>query len=160
MKRLLVHSRTMLHRRKHCLNFRPERQLVAVVVDIQRLYSDTISYQMQLAFARIINRNRKHTVQSADKFNPVKFIQPQQDFGVGLCPAWVAGKRGFLCEFDEVEYFSVLDSNHRAVIGDKWLMTAFNVDDGKTLVAECHAAAHKDALIVGAAVLDRTSHFG
>ena len=103
---------------------------------------------------RIVNGDGKHAVEFADKANAVAFIQPQNDFGVRCGFKLHALRPQLISQFNKVEYFTVLHHRYLAVVTDKRLMPAANVNDGQTPVANAHSAPAlvPDALIVRPAV--------
>ena len=147
---------------QNCLDLRSKQRACAGLVNVQWFDADAVAHQVQRVLAGVIDGDREHAVQARHKAHAFALVQAQQHLGVGLTFELHALGAQFGGEFDVVEDFAVLHHGDLAIVADKGLVAAAQVDDGQAPVANRHAALRllPDALVVGASVYQLLRHGG
>ena len=157
---LQVHARLLGQGGPQGFQLGAEHHALAVVVHVQRFDADAVAREVERVFARVVDGDGEHAVEPAQAGDAFALVQAQDDLGVRMRvqPHALGAQLGR--QFDVVEDLAVLHHGDLAVVADKGLVAAAQVDDGQAPVADGHATrrAVVDAFVVRAAVHQGLRH--
>src|ERR1700722_1704847 len=156
--RFVIYRREFRSHGKNRLDLRPEQQPVARQRVVQRLFSEAIASQQQLAAALVIQRESKHSAELFDTVRAELLIEMNDHFGVAVRSEAMTAFFQFDAQLGKVVDLAIEDNPDSFVFIEYRLMPARQVDDAEASHPHSHASFYKDAFIIGPAMHNGFTH--
>src|SRR5579863_7228637 len=125
---------------------------MAVLAVYNRLDSNGVHRQKQLAFLRVPDREREHSVESLQTPDTPLLVRVKKDLRVAGRPESMALLLEFPAQQFKIVDLAVKHDRHRFVFVPHGLMAAIDVDDTESSMAQPYSLGEQDPLVVRAAV--------
>ena len=144
-----------------CLDFAREDQLAVDEAVVQRLFSESVSRQEELARRRLIDHKRPHSIELLNTLRSPFEVRSQDDFGVAPGVERVPLGLQFLLDLAIVEDFAVERDNHAtapALVDHRLPTQCAQVDDRKPAMSEADVLVGVETFVIGSTMTQGVHH--